>query len=152
MHNVFIQLWNTWILVFCVNDLYIYDLLLQGGTWDTRGCFYIGFQFLWACEYDFLLWLCISLGPFSKFGDECIWLGSFSKKIRSLCGQLLLHGVHRWDTVKVDAQFLKQLLWTHATFAPPSQWFTHYNFLPWGDTIDTKGLSFYYFDCFHVNL
>jgi hypothetical protein len=81
MHNVFIQLWNTWILVFCVNDLYIYDLLLQGGTWDTRGCFYIGFQFLWACEYDFLLWLCISLGPFSKFGDECIWLGSFSKKI-----------------------------------------------------------------------
>ena len=40
------------------------------------------------------------------------------------------------------------IIMKHATFAPPSQWFTHYNFLPWGEIVDTKGLLFHYFDFF----
>ena len=45
-----------------------------------RAAFLLVFNY---CELEnmFLLWLCISLGPFWNFGDECVCLGSFSKKV-----------------------------------------------------------------------
>lgn len=47
--------------------------------------------------------------------------------------------------------FSKTVTMKHASSAPPSQCFSHYyNFLPWGEKVDTTGLLFYYFIFYHV--
>ena len=135
--TIFIRLWNMWFFIFYVNDLYIYyNLLLWGGTWDTRGP--LGFQFLWPWIW-FLLWLCISLGPFWKFGNECVYFGPFSKRIAPYMENSYYMECRAEIWWKWVPNFWNNY---YETCYICSSKFTHYNFVPYGETADTKGLLF----------
>jgi hypothetical protein len=125
--TIFMHLRNMWVLLFCVNDLYIYNLLLLGGTWDIRGllfCWFSIFVSIWIC---FLLWLCISLELFWKFGNECVGFGPFSKRI-----DLYMENSYYMECIaEIWCKWVPNF-WNkyYETFYFCSSKFTHYNFLP----------------------